>query len=134
MGDSLLPEGKIQVWADSGRVTLEGTVDRQCQRKSALKCVRYLAGVRDVNNHIVVRPAANRVAVKTQIEVALMRNAQLDANNIRVEVRGDRVILTGNVHSWTEREAAERAAWGSAGVRDVENSLLVTPVSAMVTY
>jgi osmotically-inducible protein OsmY len=124
--NTLLPKNKIQVWVDNGRVTLEGELDWQYQRKSAAKCVRYLAGVKDVNNHIVVRPSADRVAVKTHIEAALMRHAQLDANNIRVNVSGDRVMLSGNVPSWAEREAAERAAWGSPGVRDVENLLEVT--------
>jgi len=130
--NTLLPKGKIQVWVDNGRITLEGTVDWQYERKTADRCVRYLAGVRDVNNHIVVRPIADKIAVKTMIEAALLRNAKLDAEGIRVDVRGDRVILNGNVQSWVERDEAERAAWASPGVRDVENLLLVTPVSNLV--
>ncbi|HYL38726.1 MAG TPA: BON domain-containing protein [Bryobacteraceae bacterium] len=132
--NTLLPKDKIQVWVDNGRVTLEGMVDWQYQRKSASKCVRYLDGVKDVNNHIVVRPNADQVAVKTQIEAALLRHAQLDADSIRVDVRGDRVILSGHVTSWAEREAAEQAAWGSPGVCDVENLLQVNPVSPLVPY
>ncbi len=42
--NTLLPKGTIQVWVDNGRITLEGTVDWQYQRKSADHCVRYLAG------------------------------------------------------------------------------------------
>jgi len=132
--NTLLPKGRVQVWVDHGRVTLEGNVDWQFQRKSADQCIRYLSGVRDVNNHIVVTPGADRVAVRTQIEAALLRNAQLDASAIRVEVRGSRVILNGTVQSWAEREAAERAAWGSPGVSDVENLLLVNPVSHLVAF
>jgi len=132
--NTLLPKGRIQVWVDQGRVTLEGTVDWQYQRKSADQCIRYLAGVKDVNNHIVVRPVADRLAVRTQIEAALLRNAQLDANSIRVDVRGNKVLLTGTVQSWVEREEAERAAWGAPGVWDVENLLVVNPVSALVAH
>src|SRR5579864_8124310 len=59
--NTLLPKGKVQVWVDKGRVTLEGAVAWNYQRKSADQCVRYLAGVKDVNNHIVVTPGADRI-------------------------------------------------------------------------
>ena len=130
--NTLLPKGRLQVWVDQGRVTLEGTLDWQYQRTSADQCVRYLAGVKDVNDHIVVRPAARRGTVKAQIEAALLRNAQLDANGIQVDVRGNKVILTGNVQSLLEREEAESAAWGAPGVSDVENLLSVNQLAALV--
>lgn len=132
--NTIIPKGKVQVWVDNGRITLEGTVDWQYERKAADRCVRYLAGVQDVNNHIVVKPTADLVAVKTQIEAALLRSAKLDAAGIRVDVRGDRVVLSGNVQSWVEREEAERAAWASPGVRDVANLLLVAPLPALVAH
>lgn len=132
--NTLLPKDKIQVWVDDGRVTLEGTVDWQYQRRAADHSVRYLAGVKDVNNHIVVKAGIDRIAVKTQIEAALLRNAQLDANNIRVEVRSNHVVLRGTVQSWIEREEAERAAWAAPGVTDVDNLLVVNPVNTMVTH
>jgi len=127
--NTLLRNTKIQVFVDNGRITLEGAVNWNYQRQSADRSVRYLAGVRDVNNHIVVRPVAEQVAVKSQIEAALIRNARLDAEGIRVEVRADHVILSGTVQSWLEREEAERAAWASPGVGDVDNELIVNPVS-----
>jgi len=129
--NTLLTNTNIRVFVDKGRVTLEGEVNWNYQRQSADRSVRYLAGVRDVNNHIVVRPRAEQVAVKSQIEAALIRNARLDADGIRVEVRGDRVYLRGTVQSWIEREEAERAAWASPGVGDVENELIVNPVSVL---
>ena len=129
--NTLLANTSIQMFVDKGRVTLEGAVNWQYQRQSADHAVRYLAGVRDVNNHIIVRPTAERVAVKSQIEAALIRNARLDAERIRVEIRGDRVILSGAVQSWLEREEAERAAWASPGVGEVDNGLIVNPVSVL---
>ena len=132
--NTLLPKDAIQVWVDKGRVTLEGAVDWQYQRKSAGDCVRYLAGVRDVNNHIVVSPHASKIAVTAGIEGALLRNAQLDADGIRVDVRGAKVILSGTVASWVERESAERAAWAAPGVSEVENVLIVDPVATLVAY
>jgi osmotically-inducible protein OsmY len=129
--NTLLANAKIQVFVDKGRITLEGTVNWNHQRQSADRSVRYLAGVRDVNNHIVVKPIAEQVAVKSQIQAALIRNARLDADRIVVEVRGDRVILSGTVQSWIEREEAERAAWASPGVGDVDNALIVRLVPVL---
>jgi osmotically-inducible protein OsmY len=131
--NTLLANTSIQVFVDKGRITLEGAVNWQYQRQSADHAVRYLAGVRDVNNHIIVRPIAEKIAVKSEIEGALIRNARLDADGIRVEVRGDRVILSGTVQSWLEREEAERAAWASPGVGEVDNGLIVNPVSVLQT-
>jgi len=128
----LLPKDKIQVWVDRGRITLEGSVDWQYQRKSADQCVRCLSGVYDVNNHIVVAPNAERLAVKNNTEATLLGNAKLDADGVRVEVRGDHVILRGTVQSWEEHDQLERAAWGSRGVRTVENLLMVNPVLDLV--
>ena len=127
--NTLLAHTDVRVFVDKARITLEGTVNWNYQRQAADRSVRYLAGVRDVNNHIVVHPVADQVAVKSEIEAALVRNARIDADSIRVEVRGDRVILNGTVQSWLEREEAERAAWASPGVGDVENELIVNPVS-----
>jgi len=132
--NSLLPKETIQVWVDNGRVTLEGVLDSHEQRRSAEECVRSLPGVKDVNNHVVIKPGVNRLAVKAEIEARLLRNALLDANNINVEVRADRVILRGTVQSWIERDETERAAWGVQGVSDVENLLIVNPVSISAAH
>src|SRR5215472_805095 len=125
--NTLLPEDAIGIWVDAGRVTLEGTVDWQYRRKAAAASVRYLAGVCDVNNHIVVKPRADRAAAKAHIDAALLRNAQLDANRIHVDVYGSRLVLTGTVESWVERRVAERAAWATPGVSEVDNLLEVNP-------
>jgi osmotically-inducible protein OsmY len=123
--NTLLPKEEIKVRVEKGRVTLEGAVDWHYQRASAAEGVRYLTGVKDVNNHIVVNPRVRREVVKSDIEAALLRNAEVEAHNIRVETRGDHVILWGNVRSWSEREEAERAAWASPGVCHVDNHITV---------
>jgi len=129
--NTLLSNTNIQVFVDKGRITLEGSVHWHYQRQAADRSVRYLAGVKDVNNHLVVKPIAEGAAIKTRIDAALLRNARLDAGRIRIEVRGDRAILRGTVPSWFEREEAERAAWASPGVCDVTNELIVDPVSVL---
>ena len=124
--DIEVPNDKITVKVDSGWVTLKGEVDWNFQKRAAERAVRYLTGVKGITNAIEVTPKVSAVEVKSKIEAALKRNAELDAKRITVETTGDRVILKGNVRSWAERTDAERAAWAAPGVKEVDDRLYVT--------
>src|ERR1700686_5394920 len=121
----LIPADKIKVKVSKGWVTLEGTVDWQFQKTAAEKAVRKLIGVIGVSNLVDVKPRVSKVEVKATIENALKRSAELDASRIKVETDGDKITLSGTVHSLFEREEAERAAWRSPGVRSVENRIRI---------
>jgi osmotically-inducible protein OsmY len=108
-------------------VTLEGDVEWQYQKEAAEKAVRYLPGVRGVNNRIAVTPYVSPAEIKAKIEAALKRIAELDAQRIAVETKDGQVVLSGTVGSWAEAEEAERAAWAAPGIREVENHLTVAP-------
>lgn len=64
-------------------------------------------------------------AVKEQIVETFVRRARADAGQIKVEVRGDDVVLRGHVPTDRERNHAEEAAWAIAGVDSVVNELEV---------
>jgi osmotically-inducible protein OsmY len=125
-----VPSERIKVKVSKGWITLEGNVEWQFQKSAAEKAVRYLTGVKGVSNLIEVKPQVSKSVVKTAIEDALKRSAEVDANRIKVETDGDKVILRGTVRSWFEREEAERAAWAAPGVRSVDNRITIGTAAA----
>jgi osmotically-inducible protein OsmY len=55
----------------------------------------------------------------------LMENDGIDAGDIEVRVEGNYVILSGNVHTRSEKRRAEDIALSVTGVYDVENRLRI---------
>jgi osmotically-inducible protein OsmY len=122
----LVPRDCVQGRVADGWVRLEGTVDWNYQRTAAEEAIHRLAGIQGVTNRIIVKPQVAIQNVKALIDAALRRSADLEAQQIQVKVQDNRVILRGQVHSWTEREAAEAAAWSAPGVAAVDDELQVT--------
>jgi osmotically-inducible protein OsmY len=122
-----IPADRIKVTVKDGWVTLEGTVDWEYQKSLAESAMKKLKGVSGVTNKIQVKPKASAPEVKSKIEEALRRSAQLDACRITVKIDGSTVKLYGSVSSWAERDEAERAAGSAPGTTMVENHILVNP-------
>jgi osmotically-inducible protein OsmY len=126
--DTFVDTDKVEVTVSKGWVTLTGEVEWGFQRADAERAARRITGVRGVSNMITVRPRQHPSPdeMKKRIEDALVRSAETDAKRIHVDVRGDKVILTGTVRAWAEKQEAERVAWSAPGVASVDNRILVS--------
>jgi osmotically-inducible protein OsmY len=120
-----VPDERLKIVVENGIVRLGGTVDWQYQRQAAEDAVRRLAGVRGLNNQILVVPSVKPTEVRDAIQQAFERHARLDAGRIQVQAAAGKVTLRGSVHDWAERDEAERAAWSAPGVTAVEDELVV---------
>jgi osmotically-inducible protein OsmY len=128
--DVLVPHERIRTTVSRGLVTLEGKVDYWSQYDDAARAVRNLAGVRQVDNLISVEPTSPQVSPETvrgAIEGALERHAEHAAKQVRIAVTDGKVILSGEVPSWAERQAVEGAVRGTPGVRKVESEIRIHP-------
>ena len=97
----------LSVKAERGWVTLTGEVPWHYQRVAAE------SGVRKISD------------VKHKIEEALKRNAEIEAQGIRVTVTDTSVRLEGKVNAWHERDVVEKAAWSVPGVQNVVDKLSI---------
>lgn len=117
----------VQVAVHRGHATLTGRVEWLHQKVQAEDAVRHVRGLIGVWNHITVRPRSGQRDVQRRIVRALHHDADLDAGRISVIVNDEVVTLKGEVASWMQRDAAERAAGSAPGIARVDNQILVVP-------
>ncbi len=125
--NTMIPSDRVTVAVANGWITLGGALDWHYQKDAAARAIRDLTGVKGVVSHIVVKPHVQTADVGDKIEAAFRRSAEVDARRIAVAAEDGKVTLSGNVHSWAERQEAERAAWAAPGVTQVDDRLTVVP-------
>ena len=124
--DTALPDAAIDVKVQKGWITLSGEVPWQFQRMAAEQAVIKLGGVVGVANLITVAQSKSVSDVRSCIEDALRRSAEIEASRINVKVVDNHVVLEGVVRTWVERSMAEYAAWSVPGVTKVDSHLSVS--------
>ena len=124
--DAAIQADKVEVNVTDGWITLKGEVDWPYQREAAERVARRLAGVKGLSDLIAVKPHPTPQDVRERIERALVRNAEIDAKHITVQVQGSLVTLRGTVRSFAECQAAERSALSAHGITAVDNRIIVS--------
>ena len=124
--DVIVPSNAVDVLVQHGFVTLSGNVNWYYQKIAAEEDVCKLSGVRGVSNMIAINPLVDSSNVKSKIESALKRHAEIEVKAIRITVQnGNKVVLEGKVDNLDERRAVENAAWSAPGVASVEDRLTI---------
>ena len=120
-----VPKDSVQVKVEQGWVTLTGQVDWWYQKDAAEHDIRPLLGVVGVSNLATIKPRVNTAGLSDNITHALHRSWFFDPEEVHVRAEGGKVVLTGTVHSFHEREIAAQTAWSAPGATMVENDLAV---------
>ena len=123
-----VPSDKVSVKVEAGWVTLEGTLPWNYQKVAAKKSIETLAGVVGVTNSIIIRSDIKDEIQQNEIMEAIDRNWSIDDQNIRVDVSGNEVTLSGTVDSLYQKDETGRIAWNAPGVGKVYNKLEVVCV------
>ena len=126
--DAFVPDERIQSTVSDGWVTLEGEVDLWREREDAERAVLRLAGIVGVINKITIMPRkVDPEELREEIEYALERRADREAERLRIEVNDGTVELFGRVHSWQEKRAVVGSISHAPGVAEIRDHLRIDP-------
>jgi osmotically-inducible protein OsmY len=119
-----VPADTIKLEVEDGWIKLTGEVEWHFQKDAAESVIRGLRGVVGVSNRITLKPHVNVADISHDIGTALHRS-WFDPSTIRVTADGSKVTLKGTVQTPADKWTASTTAWGSRGITEVENDLVV---------
>ncbi|RKR84693.1 osmotically-inducible protein OsmY [Mucilaginibacter gracilis] len=120
---SWVPADKLKIKVEHGVITLEGTLQWNFQKQAATKSLKNITGITKIKNMIVIKADTPDEVEKKHLQNALKLNWAMNGQDVRVEVHGKAVTLSGVVNSYYQKEEAERIAWQAPGVNAVKNDL-----------
>ena len=124
--DPLVDPADIAVRNLNGEVALNGTVPSYPQYLAAAAAAQRVAGVTDVYNHleVVLPPGGYRddAMLTTAANNALAMNVTVP-DGVEATARDGDLTLTGTASYGSQRDAAEHAVAGLAGVRNVRDDI-----------
>jgi len=126
--DAWVEWSRISIEVIDGVVFLRGTVASMVEKQEAENDARWIAGVVDVVNHLVVKPEITiaDAEIERDVRAALIKNTRLDLTEMNVDVTDGVVTLTGEVPNFTQKRSPNSSAFSVPGVVDVVNELHVS--------
>ncbi len=120
-----VPKDSVQVKVEDGWVTLTGQVDWWYQKDEAEQDIKPLRGVIGVSNQVTIKSRVDTATLSDDITHALHRSWFFDPSKVHVRADGGKVVLSGSVHSFNERQVAAQTAWAAPGATTVENDIAI---------
>lgn len=117
------PSDAVKVTVEGGWITLTGEVNWHFQKTSAFNAVRYLMGVKGVNDQVTIKHNTFLSNIRANLESAFERHGK---SGISIDVVDHVVTLTGNVPTWSAWEQAGQSAWRTPGVHSVVNNIKIS--------
>lgn len=106
-------------------ITLSGSVSSQLDKTRIEIATAHTEGVRSVDNLLRVSSAGASGELATEIRDRIANSHSISDYRITVSTSQDRVTLKGTVRTHPEADEIERIARESAGVRSIDNQLIV---------
>ena len=132
LADADIKSFDFKVQTRKGEVLLSGFVDNQAQVDRATSVTRAVAGVKGIQNNVVLKGGPTTVGKKvdagiitSKVKTALLGDPSVKSFDIAVVTRDDEVLLTGFVDNQAQVERAMQVARGIEGVRMVRNEMSI---------
>jgi osmotically-inducible protein OsmY len=125
-----LKDDNIKVSSSGGVVTLSGTVSQEYHKFLAQETVSGLAGVKTVNNQLLVigdQPSEHSDAwITTKVKGVLAFHKNVSASDTEVMTQNGVVLLNGKAETESQKQLTGEYAKDVDGVVEVRNNLIVT--------
>jgi osmotically-inducible protein OsmY len=121
----------IEASAKGGIVTLKGSVSTYAEKLAAVRGVKRLAGVRAIEDDIVVKLPKMSCRADSEIAAtaagAIQWITTVPANTVKVTVCDGWLSLKGAVDGRHQKQAAEKAVRNLTGVKGLTNLIAINP-------
>lgn len=111
-------------------VTLTGKVDTARAKTRAVEIARLEKGVFQVTDNITITPGApptpTDASLTAAVKAKLAADSTLSGLKINVDTLDGVITLSGDVKSQTQKDTVVRFARDTAGVREVNDRLVIT--------